>query len=51
MTDDEMEAIVGEKESIRVERKKLEAKLKLLSDGSETCKRFSGFRTLGTTLC
>ncbi|PTB66498.1 hypothetical protein BBK36DRAFT_1119244 [Trichoderma citrinoviride] len=47
MSDDEMEAIVGEKESIRVERKKLEAKLKLLNDGSETCKKFSGFQTLG----
>lgn len=47
MSDDEMEAIVGETESVRVERKKLEAKLKLLNDGAETCKRFSGFRTLG----
>ncbi|KAL6885252.1 P-loop containing nucleoside triphosphate hydrolase protein [Trichoderma longibrachiatum] len=47
MSDDEMEAIVGETESVRVERKKLVAKLKLLNDGAETCKRFSGFRTLG----
>ncbi|TFA99395.1 Interferon-induced GTP-binding protein Mx1 [Trichoderma ghanense] len=51
MSDEEMEAIVGEKESIRVQRKKLEAKLKLLNDGSETCKRFSGLQTLGITLC
>ncbi|UKZ79465.1 hypothetical protein TrVFT333_007220 [Trichoderma virens FT-333] len=46
MDEDEMEAIVGEKESVREERRKLEAKLKLLNDGSETCKRFSGFRAL-----
>lgn len=47
MDEDEMEAIVGEKESIREERKKLEAKLKLLNEGSETCKKFSGLRALG----
>ncbi|KAL7819162.1 P-loop containing nucleoside triphosphate hydrolase protein [Trichoderma aethiopicum] len=46
MSDDEMEAIVGEKESVRAERKKLEAKLRLLNDGSETCKKFSGFRAI-----
>ncbi|KAL6800376.1 P-loop containing nucleoside triphosphate hydrolase protein [Trichoderma sp. SZMC 28012] len=46
MDEDEMEAIVGEKESIREERKKLETKLKLLHAGSETCKKFSGFRAL-----
>ncbi|OPB46729.1 Vacuolar sorting protein VPS1 [Trichoderma guizhouense] len=46
MDEDEMEAIVGEKESIREERKKLEAKLKLLNEGSETCKKFSGLRAL-----
>ncbi|KAJ4855291.1 dynamin family domain-containing protein [Trichoderma breve] len=46
MDEDEMEAIVGEKESIREERRKLEAKLKLLHAGSETCKKFSGFRAL-----
>ncbi|KAL7945837.1 P-loop containing nucleoside triphosphate hydrolase protein [Trichoderma barbatum] len=47
MDEDDMEAIVGEKESIREERRKLEIKLKLLNDGSETCKKFSGFRALG----
>ncbi|KAL7935186.1 P-loop containing nucleoside triphosphate hydrolase protein [Trichoderma chlorosporum] len=46
MDEDEMEAIVGEKESIREERNKLDAKLKLLNEGSETCKKFSGFRAL-----
>lgn len=50
MGEDDMEAIVGEKDSMRVERQRLEDKLKLLSDGSETCKKFSGFRALGTDL-
>ncbi|KAL7822326.1 P-loop containing nucleoside triphosphate hydrolase protein [Trichoderma gracile] len=46
MSDDQLEAIVGEKESVRAEREKLETKLKLLIDGLETCKKFSGLRDL-----
>ncbi|KAL7791887.1 P-loop containing nucleoside triphosphate hydrolase protein [Trichoderma ceciliae] len=47
MKEDDMASIVGEKEEIRTARKKLEAKRKLLSDGAQTCKKFSGFRVSG----
>lgn len=47
MSEDDMEAIVGETEDTRTRRKKLEAKLKLLNDGALTCKKFSGFHLLG----
>ncbi|KAH6603511.1 dynamin family [Trichoderma cornu-damae] len=46
MEDDDMAAIVGEKEEVCVKRKKLELKLKLLKEGAQTCKKFSGFRVL-----
>jgi uncharacterized Fe-S cluster-containing radical SAM superfamily enzyme len=50
MNEDDMAAIVGEKEEIRTARKNLEGKLKLLNEGAQTCKKFSGFQVLGTQL-
>lgn len=47
MSEDDMEAIVGEKDAIRTARKMLQAKLKLLGEGARTCRRFSGFQVLG----
>ncbi|KAM0480455.1 hypothetical protein ACHAPX_004286 [Trichoderma viride] len=47
MSEDDMEAIVGEKDAIRTARKTLHAKLRLLSEGAQTCRRFSGFQVLG----
>ncbi|KAK1237924.1 hypothetical protein MKX08_002503 [Trichoderma sp. CBMAI-0020] len=49
MDEDDMAAIVGEKESIRNARKRFQAKIKLLSEGAQTCKKFSGFQVLGVT--
>ncbi|KAL7918493.1 P-loop containing nucleoside triphosphate hydrolase protein [Trichoderma austrokoningii] len=49
MSEDDMDAIVGEKDKIRTARKTLQAKLKLLSEGAQTCKRFSGSQVLGST--
>ncbi|KAM0264888.1 hypothetical protein ACHAQJ_000404 [Trichoderma viride] len=46
MEEDDMAAIVGEKAEVRTARNKLKAKLKLLNDGAETCKKFSGFQIL-----
>ncbi|RFU75849.1 dynamin family [Trichoderma arundinaceum] len=47
MEDDNMAAIVGEKEEMRVKRNELEIKLKLLEEGAQTCNKFSGFQVLG----
>lgn len=47
MSEDDMEAIVGEKDAIRTARKTLQAKLKLLNEGAQTCRKFSGFNVLG----
>ncbi|KAM0513409.1 hypothetical protein ACHAPE_007873 [Trichoderma viride] len=47
MDEDDMAAIVGEKESIRSARKRLQAKIKLLDEGAQTCKEFSGYQILG----
>ncbi|KAM0451871.1 hypothetical protein ACHAO4_005828 [Trichoderma viride] len=49
MSEDDMEAIVGEKDAIRTARKTLQAKLNLLSEGAQTCRKFSGFQVLGST--
>ncbi|UKZ96782.1 uncharacterized protein TrAFT101_011559 [Trichoderma asperellum] len=46
MDEDDMAAIVGEKEAIRTARKNLQAKIKLLEEGARTCKRFSGYQIL-----
>lgn len=47
MDEDDMAAIVGEKESIRNARKRFQAKIKLLDEGAQTCKKFSGYQILG----
>lgn len=47
MTEADMDAIVGEKDAIRTARKTLQAKLKLLNEGAQTCRKFSGFQVLG----
>lgn len=47
MTEADMDAIVGEKDAIRTARTTLQAKFKLLNEGAQTCKKFSGFHILG----
>lgn len=47
MSEDDMEAIVGEKDAIRTARKTLQAKLKLLNEGAQTCRKYSGSHVLG----
>lgn len=46
MDEDDMAAIVGEKEAVRTARKELEAKIKLLEEGAQTCTKFSKYKLL-----
>ncbi|KAK4233831.1 interferon-induced GTP-binding protein Mx [Achaetomium macrosporum] len=47
MLDDQVARIAGESDEIRTEREQLNKQLEVLRNGSETCKRFVGFRISG----
>ncbi|KAL8410370.1 hypothetical protein RB596_000180 [Gaeumannomyces avenae] len=50
MLDDQVARIAGESDETRIEREQLSKELAVLRNGSETCKRFAGFKISGDSV-